>query len=311
MPEYDLSTRTAFDHPIRLHNANIQNIMSVRSALAGHAQQLRDFLFDDYPLTKARMSYKDYQRDAVGYWQGLQTTSPDPVRQVFDGSLNAYESRTCFDPWDGRWKGKWHGGGQSWGQRHVWDVTQPYNGTIGGSPAAQFIQPVTQRTTTPGLGEYVGGGDLDAAWQNATVNLAINVYDAQRGVTGWVSRREGSDGPKEVPHIGLLLNPHTLIWIAQFRPPTNVIMSLDEDFLMFFEWVLPAQNIYGIHGRRFRIRNGIIHPDKMEGWSEYARALAPPVQQPPQPAPQPTTAPRPQRKRIMVPSGNGGVKWPG
>ncbi len=303
MPEYDLSSGTAFDHTIRLHNANVQNIVDTRAVMAGHAEELRNFLFDDYPLTRAQASYTNHQRRSVRYWQGMRANPTDPVEQVFARTLTAYESRTCFDPWNGRWKGKWNSATQSWGQRHIWDVTQPYSGVIGGAAVAQHIQPVTQRTTQPNLAEFVEGPELTQAWAGGTVNLAINVYDDARGVTGWVSRREGGTH-YEVPHIGLLLNPHTLIWIAQFRPTNNVQMSLAEDFLMFFEWVLPAQNIYGIHGQRFRIDNGRIVPVRVEGWSEYAKvvgATPPARQQAPQSVPQEATPAPQRRQRLRVP----------
>ena len=242
MPEFDLRDQSSpFREVIRRHNADLDRLKMMRGTLRDHAGELADYLLT-YPL------------DARGaaFFRGRRGLILDAFRgdSQYQGDANA------FDPWDGRWTGNWNGEGGSWMQYHLWDATQAVDG--------QQIQPVTQSTTAE-----VNRSNLDAAYAPAAsgnaarVDLAINVWRAGDGITGWASKRQGLP-PLEMPHLGYLLNRNTLIWIAQ--------IAFTGPFYMFFEWVDPTDNRYGVHGRTFRINGTRFESGSLTGWSVYRRA---------------------------------------
>lgn len=158
------------------------------------------------------------------------------------GALFRGDPLQVFGPWTDWWEGQWSNGTTYY---HIWDQTV--------QQGAQAVQPVTQSPHG-----FAHNGKL-AAMRRAgrSVDLAINVCSAEKGITGWVSKGDG-----EMPHVGYLLNSVTLLWIAQHRG----------QFLMFFEWVDPEAGAYGIHGRPFNIGNGRFEGLANQHFGTYRRA---------------------------------------
>lgn len=242
MPEFDLDDQgSPFREVIRRHNADLDRLRRMRGTLRDHAGALADSLLT-YPFDPR---WASFFRDRRGL-----------IVDAFQGDARSQGDANAFAPWDGRWSGTWNGEGGSSMQYHLWDATRAVDG--------QQVQPVTQSTTSE-----VNRGNLDAAYAPAVagnaarVDLAINVWKAGDGITGWASRRQGLPF-LEMPHLGDLLNRHTLVWVAQ--------IAFSGPYFMFFEWVDPADNRYGVHGRTFRINGTRFEPGRLTGWTVYRRA---------------------------------------
>jgi hypothetical protein len=167
---------------------------------------------------------------------------PPALAAVFSWQGASRGHRSVFDPWTNCWSGRWSDGSP---QYHVWDNTE-----LRGD---QYVQPVTQsqmaHVTARNFAFMVGQTP-------PRVDVAINVFSDRWGITGWVSKKQGASGLKELPHVGYSVNPRTLIWIthqydaAGFRPD-----PAEMSFWMFVEWVDPNGS-YSIRGRGFQIVPG-------------------------------------------------------
>ncbi len=232
-----------FKFLVRQHNENLASLRSMRSTLARHAAELTMFLFVDYPITEG----------ARAYWTERDRNE---ITAIFAHRETGVRGNAgCFDPWDGWWSGDWRSGGDETPQLHIWDRTRAFSDPQ--TRRIQHIQPVSQRTRTAFRHRHVTQSRLRRAWRRGTVNLAINVWaSGEDGITGWVIKKEGREA-YVMPHLGYLLNGHTLIWIAQvfrFREDqTSYPMSENETFYMFFEWAGRNRQVYGIHGRTFTL----------------------------------------------------------
>lgn len=152
-----------------------------------------------------------------------------------------------FDPWNGRWQGKWtssrdnrpanHADGPNPSeQHHIWDRKRRVGDV--------WVQPVTQSTES-----MVDGANIDEKVRQGKADLAINTYDTDCGIAGWVSKRQ--DGQNfELPHIGFRLSSGVLIWINQKHDAQ--CNALEEHFSIMFEWV-NEDGVYGILGKRFKL----------------------------------------------------------
>lgn len=193
MAEFSLTSPSAFDDVINDHDKFVSSELGTwRRMVTTYKSEIADFLLT-YPgtsrLTKA----------------GIERILASPTTG----------SASCFDPWNGQWRGTWHGGSDS-PQYHIWDVTVTHGG--------QHIQPVTQSTH-----HLVGAAEIATSLSAKRVDLGLNAWKNGRGVTGYVTKYQGSSASnpiKKLPHIGYLLDDHTLVWIAQERPTRS-------DFFMF------------------------------------------------------------------------------
>ena len=269
-----------FKEVIDGHNANRQKLIDARTYFNGKAARLTEILFSSYNIGAGAPC--DWEVETEATQEGTRTpgTTPDRtaiqprttrrpgcstaprgtranVQSIFADPLGGGNAN-CYDPWDGRWAGCWTNISRSSDQvcqtlytnYHIWDETRLISG--------QHIQPVTQRrfldnetaaTATP---TYIGAGEIGAAWTAGKVDVAINVYSRDEGLTGWVVKK--TDG-LVAPHIAFLLNPHTLIWITTFVPRAgggshSQVINWDDrnEFYMFFEWVSSDRQRYGITG---------------------------------------------------------------
>jgi len=146
--------------------------------------------------------------------------------------------RNVFDPWTGRWQGKWtsHRNTPPADQFHIWDKTVQ-SGDV-------WVQPVSQS----GDG-FVDDDNIDQSTQQGGADLAINTFDEDCGIAGWVAKRQGGQND-EYPHIGFRVAPGVLIWINQRHD--RDCNALDDHFSIYFEWVDESGH-YGILGKRFML----------------------------------------------------------
>lgn len=225
----------SFQNVISLHDSKIEPLRVWRQTFAAHAGQLADFVLKFHASIKI---------DRAALVSAFKHEKQKP-----NGST------AVFNPWDGWWSGNWHnqgpGGSTSKKQYHIWGPTF--------EQGKQYVQLVTQSET-----EFVGREKLKRSVEDKKVDLGINVWSSTNGVTGWVSKRQGGKA-FELPHVGYSINPHKLIWIAQ--------VDWSGKFYMFFEWVDPSNNKYGIHGRTFDITGSGIREGQIAGWSSYSRSI--------------------------------------
>jgi len=191
MAEFDIRSSTGpFADIIARHNDAIGDVVrDWRGMVRTHAEALTNFFLDDYPQ----------DRRWVQYWRSRR----DNLIQCFQGP-GCQGGAHIFDPWNGWWGGVWRNANGSRSKtKHVWDETV--------SKDDSYIQPVTQSVSG-----FVHRGNIAQAKRSNTVDLAINVWTPNHGITGWASKRQGQ--VQEMPHIAYSPNPHTLLWIAQPRP---------------------------------------------------------------------------------------------
>jgi len=229
-----------FKSVIDKHNEKVGKLKEWRKIFAAQATDLAKF-FLTYPGDHSRWILKSSPKK-----------NSSLLEDCFKHDPGLRGNSCIFDPWNGWWKGAWKSGKNETLQYHIWDQTVENGG--------QFIQPVTQSTIN-----FVDSKNIKGEVLNNKVDLGINVWSAQNGITGWVSKRQ-SGKSEELPCVGYSPNPQTLIWITQ--------IDWAGDFYMFFEWVHPAKKQYGIHARTFKLgpKNKII-PGHVSGWCTYDKSL--------------------------------------
>jgi hypothetical protein len=157
------------------------------------------------------------------------------LRRVFANprdSIRRIAGQDVFAPWTNRWSGTWSNGVQ---QYHVWWVAYFSDG--------QWIQPVS-------LSEYgfTGFHRVEENLQSGLVDIAINVFSYETGITGWVSKWQ--DKRVEMPHIGYRIDATTLVWFCQIKSPEQ-LFTVDNRWFVFLETVDRRTNpqeyrIYGV-----------------------------------------------------------------
>jgi hypothetical protein len=163
--------------------------------------------------------------------------------------LNKYEKyHDVFKPWTNRWTGEWSNGAP---QYHIWEPTQNIDN--------RMIQPVT-------LSErfFVERQHVDKTMKSNETDIAINVFNQEAGITGWVSKHQ--DGRYELPHIGYLINETTLLWITQIKEPGKLDVS-DDRWFVFLESVNSSENPteYRIYGQPVIINDvPALEPDQLD-----------------------------------------------
>ena len=143
-----------------------------------------------------------------------------------------------YDAWKNCWQGPWYSGERAQTQYHLWDGIHPAGGRV--------VQPVTQSERC-----LVDQVDIEGMAASGEVDLAVDVYSGELGLTGWVSKRQ-YQRPIELPCLGYCLDMSTLLWINQLYDPAG--RQLRDDYFVFFEWVEGER--YGILGRRFCLAGG-------------------------------------------------------
>ncbi len=200
---------------------NRYNFNSWRTRFAQHANDLARF-FKTFPGTRS------FSETAVS-------------AAIKKGGQYSGDCKSVFQPWTDWWSGKWSDGKTYY---HIWDKTVPNQ--------AAGIQLVSQ--SEHGFAHQDNMATMKSRGQQ--VDLAINVCSVQKGITGWVSKKS-----EELPHVGYLLNPVTLIWITESG----------SRYFMFFEWVDPVRGKYGIHGRPFTLTGGRFRGTTEQHYGEYTR----------------------------------------
>lgn len=233
-----------FRDVISQHNGSLSSLRAMRNLFIPHAEQLTDFL----------LTYADNNLTRSGNVELRRTN----LMASFRNEQSHRGNQQVFRPWNGWWQGNWKSYDErntrrSSRQFHIWDTT-----TVVGD---QYIQLVTQSETS-----FVDHQNIDSAIagntaRGAAVDLGINVWSNEYGITGWVSKRQNRQSV-EAPHIGYSPYENTLIWITQYGSGSQ--------YYMFLEWVYPASSTYGIHGRTFQILAGQISRGSLAGYSTYS-----------------------------------------
>jgi len=219
-------------------------------------KNFHDWLFESVILTHNRfLTELHYSRKFIrrhaGELASLVKSFPDAelldenvLQQIFaspTGIMKEFPGEEIFNPWISRWSGSWSDGSS---QFHEWEQTRYRKG--------QWIQPVIQSET-----EFSNKDNLKSMFINNQVDLGINVYTPEFGITGWVSKYQ--HGRLELPHIGYLYDETTLIWFCQPHK-SNKLSRLTTSWFVFLERVDSYSNPgqYMIYGLPFVIENGKI-----------------------------------------------------
>jgi hypothetical protein len=136
----------------------------------------------------------------VKTFPGSENLRESVLRDIISDPAGLYDTlvnHDVFEPWTKHWSGAWSNGRM---QYHIWNLTV----IVGG----RWIQPVTLSETA-----FVDYCSIDTMMQRNETDIAINVFSAADGITGWVSKRQ--HGRIELPHIGYLVNDTTLLWICR------------------------------------------------------------------------------------------------
>ena len=210
-----------FGDIIELHNQDLSKLEDWRHLFSQHARELANF---------------------VKTFPGAEALDVDPIREAFassTGMKGPVAGEEVFKPWTHRWSGVWSNGSS---QYHVWDQTQLWDG--------QWIQAVSQSEVG-----FIDGGNLEKMLSGNDVDLGINVYTSETGITG-VSKRQ--HGRLELPHIGYLVEATTLIWITQPQDPDHLFQG-DQTWFVFLEKVDSPTDPkrYSIYGYPFVIEAGL------------------------------------------------------
>ena len=240
MPEFSLADFHNVIH--EKHNKNTNKLKEMQKKVKDHAVELVNVFLNIQNFPQAGQW--------VSYWQNHR----EQLARCFRNEAPYRGNRTVFDPWNGWWSGNWNSPGQpSSRQRHIWDTTV--------QQGTQWIQAVTQSTY-----KYVHGQNLAAAVNpqtgNPKVDLGINVWSPEVGITGWVSKRQYRD--EELAHVAFSPNAHTLIWFAQD------ILQQSGSYFMFFEWISPSRQTCGIYGNTINLLGSNLQP-RVTGWTQYQR----------------------------------------
>ena len=180
----------------------------------------------------------------------------DALVTCFQHELGNRGKQNSFVPWNGRWTGDWENSSGKFKQYHIWDNTVCDDKFS--KPSFQYVQPVTQ--ASPGVGNNVKFVIPDkGSYDSKNVDLGINVWSQENGITGWVSKRQ--NGIQEMPHIAYLINPKTLLWIAQ--------LDFKGDYYMFYETSESSQ--YSIKGYAFTAQGKFTKKAGIGGGTYYKK----------------------------------------
>ena len=184
-----------FGDVIATHNRYLPELQAWRRLMASHAPEL------------ARL---------VKTFPGTAHLGEATLRKTLTSRHGLYRcihGNEVFRPWTNRWSGTWSNGTT---QHHLWDRTRAWHG--------QWIQPVAQSESVLPDRQRLG-----ALLRRRAVDLAINVYSDEAGITGWVSKRQ--HGRQEIPCIGYLLEETTLLWLCQIQAPDRLFAPRTDWFL--------------------------------------------------------------------------------
>jgi len=248
MPEFDATKfRDCFQEILTRHNECKPRLLRMRRLFRGIAEDMAKMMRSKMC---APYSTAGYGHVLTGYPRPGSLPNPcnhseaELKRAIGGTSIDC--GKNIFDPWDSSWQGKYSFKKQENGrpaptsdQYHIWDKTRKVG--------EQWVQPVTQSETG-----FANGSNLAEKKEQKKTDLAINVWDEECGVTGWVSKHQNNNREEWIL-IGYCIKGR-LIWIAQRLDPTTKEPVKADEYFLFYEWVESTR--YGILGRRFKIENG-------------------------------------------------------
>lgn len=205
-------------------------------------QMLRRHRLFEPEFARWRLLFAGYAGDLarlIVSFPGTEHLNESRLHAVFANPAETRDSLATIDvfgPWTARWFGIWSNGTP---QYHIWDTTRQVDG--------RCIQPVSLSEST-----FTDFNSIEAGVQQGLVDIAVNIFDQRNGITGWVSKYQ--HGRQEIPHIGYLVEPSTLVWICQIKKP-GALFEREKTWCIFFEYVdttaTPAA--YRIYGQPFVI----------------------------------------------------------
>jgi len=185
----------------------------------------------------------------VGEFEGLEITK-EALDKAFRDGVNTPFDRGGLDSFTGRWRGvNRHYDINS--QEITADATT-WNMTWG---EGSFVDGVYLQTVV-GSKEKHHAADTLPALSEKKVDLALNVYRKDIGVTGWLSTFV--EFRNEMALIAYELRKGVFLWIGQVLTENLEPVENEKLFWMFFEWYAPpdsadAKPNYYMYGLMFEI----------------------------------------------------------
>lgn len=210
-----------FAEIVALHDELRPKLTSARRLLTTHAAELARLV---KALPGAGFWSESFIRDQIRYWKK---------------ALRSVSGASVFQPWTNRWQGMWSNGSS---QFHIWDETRHWG--------EQWIQVVAQSEHA-----FPEESRLTQLLAQRKSDLGINVYSAEYGISGWVSKRQHV--AREIPCLGYLIDQTTLLWACAM----DFAGQLEtHQWFVYLERVdrTAASTQYIIAGHPFTIENGIV-----------------------------------------------------
>ncbi len=238
------------------HNANLQRFADWRALILATAEvelaegtaASTNLLETISQLLSAVYSHDPPRRDfAPLSRQEIRDRLFAPLAKGFGG---------VFDPWAAWWAGVFRSGGDAHNV-HIWE---PECSVIRDDGTVQSVQAVTQVETPvdsrkpEGTRWFLSANRLITEPDSfAQANYAINVWSADDHITGYVWKHVTAGSTKPVyrnPHIGFLLAPDTLLWLATIEPADTVFGGKARELHIFVEWGIPQPDYSGTYNIR-------------------------------------------------------------
>lgn len=245
-PETLPDTRTEYHHfkdILAEHNRRLPSLRKFRSAILAYCTAECDALLagTDAPTNFLQTMVATHQECLVNGLKpaGVNRTytgdgTIDDMRRRLIGDM-AWGKPGAYDPWNGWWAGFFDSDvvtkPKTYRQLHIWEPEITLD--VMASYPPQQVQAVTQIDFHPddvkpddreNFAWFASADELLAFPFRANFpNYAINVWSSQDGLTGYVTKKLYTGNAKVMPHIGFLIDPDVLIWVAfeEQRPGDN------------------------------------------------------------------------------------------
>lgn len=156
-------------------------------------------------------------------------TGDGTITDMYDRlqSAQAWGHPGAYDPWNGWWTGIFESDAikapKSYHQLHIWEPEIVIEAMS--SYPRQQVQAVTQVDFSPedvkdrpdrdNYNWFISSDELlERPVRTDIPNYGINVWSEIDGLTGYVIKKLNSAQAKSMPHIGFLIDPDVLIWVA-------------------------------------------------------------------------------------------------
>lgn len=189
--------------------------------------------------------FNKYREEGEKGWEAVELDAAK-VEEAFKAGLSRPFSSKGLETFPGRWKGdnrRYHFASGEEMESSTWFMTWEPGAESGDEYVQRVIGSQTQHydsETMPREGE-------------GQVDLALNVYRKDIGITGWLSTE--IEARQELALIAYQFGDDTFLWIGQvLDPDLNPVMA-GNVFWMFLEWIVPKgkKPAYYMYGLMFEI----------------------------------------------------------